>query len=77
MNDQHKALIKKVMLKYLEERGWPNVPEPNKFVFEHAEEMFHILCQMNLVKYADWEQYYMAAIEQYEKAELRRRGVPV
>lgn len=77
MNPQTKAQIKAVMDKYLRDHGWPNMPDPDRFVMDHAENMFRELLRLNLVKYVDWEPYYMAAIQQYERAQLRKAGYDV
>jgi hypothetical protein len=73
----NKDAIKAVMLEHLQTLGWPNVPDPNRMVFEEAENMFKLLVSKNLVPYASWEEYYMAAITQYERAELRKAGFNV
>jgi len=65
------------MLAHLKSLNWPNVSDPNRFAFEQAEPMFRLLLRHDLVKYTDWEHYYMAAIQQYERAELRKAGFPV
>ena len=67
MDAKTKAEIKKVMLDYLQYMGWPNMPDPDKFVLDQAENMFKILLKRDLVKYTDWEPYYMAAISQYDR----------
>lgn len=77
MANLNKAEIKKVMLDYLQYMGWPNMPGPDKFVLYHAENMFKILLKRDLVKYTDWEPYYMAAISQYERAQLHKAGYDV
>lgn len=77
MANLNKAEIKKVMLDYLQYMGWPNMPDPDKFVLDQAENMFKILLKRDLVKYTDWEPYYMAAISQYERAQLRKAGYDV
>ena len=65
------------MLNYLTSLGWPNVNDPDRFVMEHAENMFRILLKADFVKYADWEAYYTAAIQQYERAQMRKAGYNV
>lgn len=77
MANLNKAEIKKVMLEYLNYMGWPNMPDPDKFVMDQAENMFKILLKRDLVKYTDWEPYYMVAISQYERAQLRKAGYDV
>lgn len=77
MDAQRKAQIKKVMTDHLQSLGWPNVNDPDTFVFNQAEVMFKLLLRLNLVKYTDWEAYYMAAIQQYERAQMRKAGFPV
>ena len=65
------------MLEYLASKGWPNVNDPDRFIMNEAENMFRLLLKKNLVKYSDWEAYYMAAISQYERAQLRKAGYNV
>ena len=77
MDAQWKKEIKQVMTNYLTSLGWPNVPNPDDFAFSHVESMFKILLKANLVKYADWNSFYIAAENEYTKAQLRRMGVPV
>lgn len=77
MDAKTKEQIKKVMLSHLQSLGWPNVADPDRFTLEQAENMFKLLLRYNLVKYADWDAYYMAAISEYEKAQLRKAGFPV
>ena len=77
MDAKTKAEIKKVMLEYLQYMGWPNMPDPDRFVMDQAENMFKILLKRDLVKYTDWDSYYMAAISQYERAQLRKAGYDV
>lgn len=77
MANLNKAEIKKVMLEYLNYMGWPNMSDPDKFVMDQAENMFRILLKRDLVKYTDWEPYYMTAISQYERAQLRKAGYDV
>ena len=77
MDAKTKAEIKKVMLDYLQYMGWPNMPDPDKFVMDQAENMFKILLKRDLVKYTDWDAYYMPAISQYERAQLRKAGYNV
>ena len=77
MKPQIKEQIKKVMTDYLKSLGWPNMKDPDRFVMDQAENMFKILLKLNLVKYTDWEAYYMAAIQQYERAQLRKAGYDV
>lgn len=77
MNPEIKEKIKKVMTDYLTKLGWPNMPDPDRFAFGQAENMFKILLSLNLVKYADWEPYYMAAMQQYERSQLRKQGYNV
>ena len=77
LNLQTKEKIKAVMRQYLEDRGWPNLPNPDEFVLDSVEGMFRELLRLNLVKYADFESFYLAAISQYEKAQLRKQGYDV
>lgn len=65
------------MFDYLHSHGWPNMPDPDKFVLNQAENMFKELLRLNLVKYTDWEPYYMAAITQFERAQMRKAGFNV
>ena len=69
--------FEKAMFDYLHSHGWPNMPDPDKFVLNQAENMFKELLRLNLVKYTDWEPYYMAAITQFERAQMRRAGFNV
>lgn len=77
MDAQRKAQIKKVMTDHLQSLGWPNVADPDAFVLNQAEVMFKLLLRLNLVNYTDWDVYFMAASQQYERAQLRKAGFPV
>lgn len=77
MDALRKKQIKAVMDQYLRVRGWPNMADPDRFVMNHAENMFKELLKLNLVKYTDWDDYYMAAIQQYERAQMRKAGYDV
>ena len=77
MDIKTKQQIKSVMLNHLQILGWPNVADPDRLVINEAENMFKFLIRYNLVKYTDWDQYYMAAISQYERAQLRKAGYNV
>jgi hypothetical protein len=71
---QKKQQIKKVMDDHLKSKGWPNVSDPDMLVMNECENMFRLLLKQNLVKYTDWDHYYMAAISQYERAQMRKAG---
>jgi len=77
MTPENKKRIKEIMDAHLKSKGWPNVKDPDRLVMDEAENMFRLLLKAELVKYADWEPYYMAAIQQYERAQLRKAGYDV
>lgn len=77
MTPEKKAKIKKIMDDHLKSKGWPNVKDPDHLVMDEAENMFRLLLKAELVKYTDWDAYYMAAIQQYERAQLRKAGYDV
>lgn len=65
------------MLDHLRSKGWPNVDDPDKLAFTECEAMFKLLLKANLIKYAEWDQFYMAAIAAYERSQLRKSGFNV
>ena len=74
MTPQKKAQIKAVMENHLRSLGWPTAPNADQLVLNEFENMFRLLLKQNLVSYADYEQAYLAAISEYERAQLRKAG---
>ncbi len=60
------------MESHLKKLGWPNVENPDELVLDQAESMFKLLLKADLVKYTDWDDYYTAAVVQYERAKIRK-----
>jgi hypothetical protein len=78
VNQQKKAQIKAEMERFLKVNGWPDrTKDPDRLVMNLVEPMFNHLVKCGLVPTQAWEQYYSAAISQYERAQLRKAGFPV
>jgi hypothetical protein len=65
------------MESHLKSLGWPSVPNADQLVLNEVENMFRLLLKQNLVSYGDYEQFYLAAISSYERAQLRKAGFNV
>ena len=53
------------------------MPNADQLVLNEVENMFRLLLKQNLVSYGDYEQFYLAAVSSYERAQLRKAGFNV
>lgn len=61
----NKEDVKAAMYEYLKSKGWPNVPNPNRFVIDQLDDMFKYLLDKGLVKEEHYEAYLYAATIKY------------
>lgn len=71
MDQEKKQKIKEVIKKHLEALGWPHIPKPDEFIMSQLKPIFKTLLLMNLVKYHEWDAFYLAAERQYTLAKIR------
>lgn len=65
MTQEIKAQIKIIMMDHLKSVGWPDCQHPDEVVMSNLQVMFDKLLKAELVKYADYDQYLLAANLQY------------